>query len=125
MPEIDKSSMTPGQKAAHTRKWREAQKKSHVTTRNAKTFTKYRLTEQGYRCVCFDTPRGYEYKGVVDLVAVKRDNQNPDNIRRKGQGHRRRGRTPKESGEEYQGRMEHSREAGEDRPVQERDTSVD
>lgn len=77
----DSSVMTPGQKAAHTRKWREAQRRAQQTARNAKTFAKYELTKRGYRCLALDTPKGYEYKGIVDLVAVKRDNRNPDNLR--------------------------------------------
>ncbi len=78
MGKIDKSKMTPGQKAAHTRKWREAQRKALAMAKNAKTFAKYKLSQKGYRCLSFDTRSGYEYKGVVDLVAVKRDTKNPD-----------------------------------------------
>ena len=36
MAKIDKSKMTSGQKAAHTRKWQEAQQKSLATAKNAK-----------------------------------------------------------------------------------------
>ena len=81
MGKVDKSKMTRGEKAAHTKKWREAQKKAHATAKDAKTFAKYRLSQKGYRCVSFDTPKGYEYKGVVDLVAVKRYTREPDSLR--------------------------------------------
>ena len=81
MAKIDKSKMTSGQKAAHTRKWREAQRKSLATAKNAKTFAKYKLSQKGYKCISFDTKKGYEYKGVIDLVAVKRDTKNPDQLK--------------------------------------------
>src|SRR3972149_1611186 len=73
---IDKSKMTAGQKAAYTRKWRGAQQKALLTAKNAKTFARYKLSQEGYRCISFDSSKGYEYKGVVDLVAVKRDTRN-------------------------------------------------
>jgi hypothetical protein len=75
---IDKSKYTPGQKAAHTRKWRRAAEKSHKSGQNAKTFTKYRLAKRGYRCLDLDSRKGYEYKGIVDLIAVKRHKSDPD-----------------------------------------------
>lgn len=78
MAKVDRSAMTSGQKAAHTRKWREAQRKALAAARNAKTFAKYKLSQRGYKCISFDSAKGYEYKGVVDLVAVKRDRRNPD-----------------------------------------------
>jgi len=60
--------------------WKAAQKKAHKTSKNAKTFTKVKLNKKGYRYVDFDTRKRHEYKGIVDLVAVKRDNKNPDNL---------------------------------------------
>ena len=74
------ADMTPGQKAAHTRKWRVAAGKAHATGRNAKTFAKYALGKAGWRVVSFDTRSGHEYKGVVDLVAIKRNNRAPDEL---------------------------------------------
>lgn len=74
----DKSRMTAAQKAAHTRKWRRASERAHARARNAKTFTRYLLGKKGYKTVSLDSRRGYEYIGVVDLVAVKRDRKNPD-----------------------------------------------
>jgi len=75
---IDRSTMTAGQKAAHTRKWRLASERAHRSGQIAKTFTKYFLAKKGYKCVSLDSRKGYEYKGVVDLIAVKRDKKNPD-----------------------------------------------
>lgn len=72
--------MTKGQKAAHTRKWRQAASKAHSTARNAKTFARYALGKAGWRVLSLDTSKGYEYKGVVDLVAVRRNNQRPDEL---------------------------------------------
>jgi hypothetical protein len=71
---------TAGQKAAYTRKWRSAAIKAHRVAQNAKTFTKYELGKRGYRCISLDSRRGYEYKGVVDLVAVKRSTRKPDQL---------------------------------------------
>lgn len=81
MPQIDKSKITPGQKAAYTRKWRVAQQEALLSAKNAKTFAKYKLSQKGYRVISFDSSKGYEYKGVVDLIAVKRDTRNPDRLK--------------------------------------------
>jgi hypothetical protein len=67
--------LTPAQKAAHTRKWRQAQVKAQRKARNAKTFTKLALTKMGWKCLSPDSRSGYEYKGVVDMIAVRRDNE--------------------------------------------------
>ena len=75
---INKRKMTTGQKAAHTRKWRRAAQKAHQSGQHAKTFTKYFLAKKGYRCLDLDSRKGYEYKGVVDLLAVKRHKSDPD-----------------------------------------------
>jgi hypothetical protein len=74
------AEMTAGEKAAHTRKWRQAAAKAHATARNAKTFARYALTKAGWKVVTLDTRKGYEYKGVVDLVAVRRNNRRPDEL---------------------------------------------
>jgi len=73
-----KSEMSADEKAWHTRKWRLASTKAHVTCKNAKTFTKYFLAKGGYKYMDLDSKKGYEYKGVVDLIAVKRDTNDPD-----------------------------------------------
>jgi len=75
---IDKSQMTTGQKAAHTRKWRGASGLAHRTGQNAKTFTKYFLAKKGYKSLALDSQKGFEYKGIVDLIAVKRHKSDPD-----------------------------------------------
>jgi deoxyxylulose-5-phosphate synthase len=75
---LNRDKMTAGQKAAFTKKWREASRKAHRTGKNAKTFTKYFLAKGGYRYMDLDSKKGYEYKGVVDLIAVKRDTKDPD-----------------------------------------------
>lgn len=73
--------MTAGQKAAHTRKWRRASELAHKSGQIAKTFAKYFLAKKGYKCLSLDSRKGFEYKGVVDLIAVKRDKKNPDILR--------------------------------------------
>jgi hypothetical protein len=75
---IDRIKMTAGQKAAFTRKWRDAARKAHHTGKNAKTFTKYFLGKGGYKYMSLDSKKGYEYIGVVDLIAVKREKKDPD-----------------------------------------------
>ncbi|MGB9774574.1 MAG: restriction endonuclease [Bacteroidota bacterium] len=72
--------LTPAQKAAHTRKWRRASQLAHQRAKNAKTFAKYVLAQKGYRVLSFDSRKGYEYVGVVDLLAVKRDRKDPDKL---------------------------------------------
>lgn len=75
-----KHSPTPAQQAAHTRKWRRASQLAHLRAKNAKTFAKYVLAQQGYRVLSLDSQRGFEYISVVDLVAVKRDKKDPDKL---------------------------------------------
>jgi hypothetical protein len=70
--------LTPAEKAAITKKWRRASAAAHATARHAKLFTKYALGKSGWKVASLDTRRGFEYKGVVDLVAVKRNNRSPD-----------------------------------------------
>lgn len=60
--------------------WEKAQEKAHKTSKGAKTFTKVKLNKKGYRYIDFDSKKGYEYKGIVDLVAIKRDSKNPDKL---------------------------------------------
>ena len=75
---VDKSMMTAGEKAAHTRKWRRASELAHQSGQNAKTFTKYSLAKKGYKVLSLDSRKGFEYKGIVDLIAVKRHKSDPD-----------------------------------------------
>lgn len=74
----NKSILSAAQKAAHTRKWRRASEKAHKSGQQAKTFTKYLLSKKGYKCLDLDSRMGYEYKGIVDLLAVKRHRHDPD-----------------------------------------------
>jgi hypothetical protein len=66
---------------ANRKKWIVAYRKAFKKAKEAKTFTKYQLTKAGYRCTSFDTKTGHEYKGIVDLVAVKREKGKPDNLK--------------------------------------------
>jgi hypothetical protein len=72
--------LPPAERAAIRRKWRRASAKAHVTARNAKLFAKYALGKTGWKVASLDTRKGFEYKGVVDLVAVKRNNRSPDEL---------------------------------------------
>jgi hypothetical protein len=58
--------------------WRAAQRKAHEAGQKAKMATRRFLTKAGYKCMDLDTKRGYEYKGIVDLIAVKREKKDPD-----------------------------------------------
>jgi hypothetical protein len=58
--------------------WRAAQRKAHEAGRKAKMATRRFLTAAGYKCMDLDTKLGYEYKGIVDLIAVKREKKDPD-----------------------------------------------
>jgi hypothetical protein len=51
-----------------------------MRAKNAKTFAKYLLAQQGCRLLSFDSRRGSEYIGVVDLVALKRYKNDPDKL---------------------------------------------
>lgn len=61
-------------------KWRRAQKKAHITEKNALIFTKYRLNQLGWRYVDFQSKRGYPRTGIIDLVAMKLDKKDPDKL---------------------------------------------
>jgi hypothetical protein len=72
--------LTPAERAAITRKWRRGSAKAHATARNAKLFTRYALSKAGWKVASLDSRKGFEYKGVIDLVAVKRNNRCPDGL---------------------------------------------
>lgn len=56
-------------------------KKARKTERLARTFTKYALTKEGYHSVSLESKRGYESKGIVDVVAVKKlHKEDPDKM---------------------------------------------
>ena len=67
-------------KAQEKGKWRNAQKKADATYRNSKIFTKWHLSRKGYKAITFESRKGHEYKGIVDLVAIKRNNKKPDEL---------------------------------------------
>ena len=48
--------------------------------RNAKLFARYALGKKGWKVAFLDSRHGFEYKGVTDLVAVKRNNRSPDEL---------------------------------------------
>lgn len=72
--------LTPAQKAAITRRHRRAVRLAFMRARDAKTFAKYELTKHGYRHVSFESRKGHEYKGIVDIVAIRRAKNNPDHL---------------------------------------------
>ena len=72
--------LTPAQKAVITRTRRRAALLAFRRARNAKTFAKYELTKRGYRHISFESRKGHEYKGIVDIVAIRRAKNNPDHL---------------------------------------------
>jgi hypothetical protein len=54
--------------------------KAQKTARNAKTFTKLALTKMGWKCLSLDAKSGYEYVGVVDMIAVRRNKKYTDKL---------------------------------------------
>lgn len=61
--------------------WKKAQEKSYKTMKNAKLFTKYALQKRKYLCLHLDAKSGYEWKGIVDMIAVKKDTKRPDRLK--------------------------------------------
>jgi hypothetical protein len=54
---------------------------AHKHSRKALTFTQVKLDEMGYKLkLPLLSRKGYEYKGIVDLVAIKRNNRRPDQL---------------------------------------------
>jgi cell fate (sporulation/competence/biofilm development) regulator YlbF (YheA/YmcA/DUF963 family) len=47
-------------------------KKVRKTEKAARLFTKYKLTKMGYHSVSLESKKGFESKGVVDVVAVRK-----------------------------------------------------
>ena len=72
--------LTPAQKAVITRRHRHAAFLALKRAQNARAFAKYQLTKHGYRQISFESRKGHEYKGIVDLVAVRRGKNNPDHL---------------------------------------------
>jgi hypothetical protein len=87
--------LSPGQKAARTLKKRKAEsrrrgrkaaltrnpsKKAHWTGKEAVKFARYKLRKMRYRSLSFQTSKGYEPAGVVDLVAARYTHRSPDRL---------------------------------------------
>jgi len=68
-------------KAWRTRKKRRPSIDAHEHSRKALTFSQVKLDKMGYKWkVPLLSRKGYEYKGIVDLVAIKRNNRRPDQL---------------------------------------------
>lgn len=68
-------------KAWVTRKGRERRQKAFKVEREAKTFAKKTLNEEGgFRSISFESKTGHEGMGIVDMVAVRRQRQNKDRL---------------------------------------------
>lgn len=39
-----------------------------------------RSVNHDWKCLSLNSKSGYEYKGIVDVIAVKRDKKNPDKL---------------------------------------------
>jgi hypothetical protein len=68
-------------KAARTREYRRRQKLAHQHDLDAKKWTRYALSDRGWRYLSFESKKKYEPIGIVDLVAVrKRKGSDPDSL---------------------------------------------
>lgn len=47
-------------------------KKAKETEKASKLFTRYKLTKMGYHYVGLESRKGFESKGIVDAIAVKK-----------------------------------------------------
>ena len=70
-----------GKKAARTKKLKIILDKVHKSYLNCRIHTKVALTKKGYKSITFESKRGYEFKGINDLVAIKRNNKKPDELK--------------------------------------------
>jgi len=56
-------------------------KKARKTEKSARLFTKYKLTKMGYHSVSLESKKGFEPKGIVDVVAVRKlFKEDPDKV---------------------------------------------
>jgi len=72
--------MTPGRKAAYTRKRRRASESAHQTGRWAKIMTKWLASYSSkggkrWQFVSFEGPKGGESRGIVDIIAIRKDHK--------------------------------------------------
>jgi len=73
--------LKPVEEAARTRKYDRIWKIAHDREKVAKTFAKKALRENaGYRSVSFESKKGREGTGIVDVVGVRRNGINRDTI---------------------------------------------
>jgi len=73
--------LRPAERATHTRKQNRIWNHAHRTEKQAKTFAKKALRENaGYRSVSFESKKGREGTGIVDVVGVRRNSINRDTI---------------------------------------------
>ena len=77
-----------GKKAAVTRKWRNAAKKAAHTARWATTMTKWLVTKTSvgtkWQLVEFTGPGGKESRGIVDVLAIRKDHSTPNDGLKRG-----------------------------------------
>jgi hypothetical protein len=62
-------------------KMKNAAKKAHKTEKNALLFTKYKLGQFGWRFLDFQSKKGYPRTGIIDMIAVKLDKEDPDKLK--------------------------------------------
>jgi len=56
-------------------------KKAKKTEKSARLFTKYKLTKMGYHSVSLESKKGFEAKGIVDIVAARKlFKEDPDKV---------------------------------------------
>lgn len=60
---------------------RSAAKKAHEREKNALLFTKYKLSQLGWRCANFQSKKGYARTGIIDMVAIKLDRSDADKLK--------------------------------------------
>ena len=73
--------MKPVAKAVRIRSQNRIWNDAHHTEKEAKTFAKKALMENGgYRCVSFESKKGREGTGIVDLVGVRRNRTDRDSL---------------------------------------------
>jgi len=81
MSEAARKSWVTRRKNKERQKWREAQRKSVTTGKNALTFTKVQLNKLGWKYAEFKSKRGYPRTGVIDLVAFRLDKKDQDKLK--------------------------------------------
>lgn len=80
----DTATLTPAQKAARTKKLKKAAQNALKTAKWARIMTKYLVTHSSkdgvkWQLVEFGGRKGQESKGIVDLIAIRKDHKAPKN----------------------------------------------